>query len=97
MKAKFLVQTRYKGSARKVGDFIVINDHVEAVRLVDAGIICFIEKDGSEETTHNKTYENMKAKDLYNLCVEKGLDVEPKQPKEVYIAALSGEEESTEE
>lgn len=48
-----------------------------------------------EETKEEKeivNFSDMTSKQLYNLCIEKGLNVEPKQKKEVYVKLLTEEE-----
>lgn len=34
-------------------------------------------------------YETLKAKELYSLCIEKGVEVQEKQPKDYYIEKLT--------
>ena len=107
MRVRFICKTRYKGKSREVNDIINISDASEAVRLADSGIVNIVkDEDGNEDgneddananananaNENSNEYEGMKAKDLYALCIEKGLDVEPKQSKDVYIAALVSNE-----
>lgn len=42
-------------------------------------------------------YESMTAKQLYQLCIDKGIDTRPKKPKEAYIDLLEEYEEESEE
>lgn len=42
-----------------------------------------------EEPTNENDYESMSAKELFALCKEKGIEVEPKKSKEYYIEKLS--------
>lgn len=42
----------------------------------------------TDEEQSKIDYSNMKAKELYDLCVEKGIEVETKQSKEYYIEKL---------
>lgn len=37
-----------------------------------------------------QTYHEKSSKELYNLCLEKGIQVESKKPKEYYINKLIG-------
>ena len=49
------------------------------------------EDEGSEEQESEEEevdYESMKAKELYDLCVEKGIEVKKQQPKQYYIDLL---------
>lgn len=52
------------------------------------------EDDDADEDEVN--YEEMSAKELYALCVEKELDVKPKKSKEYYIEALEEADEEWE-
>ena len=47
------------------------------------------ESEGSDEVQEGPVYTNMKAKELYDLCVEKGIEVEAKKSKEYYIEKLN--------
>ncbi len=42
-----------------------------------------------EDKDNTLDYTHMKSKELYEICVEKGIEVEAKQPKEYYIDKLS--------
>jgi hypothetical protein len=42
-----------------------------------------------EEQAEEKPMEEMNAKELYKLCCEKGLEVEPKKSKEYYLEMLT--------
>lgn len=46
--------------------------------------------DGSEENENkDEDYSKMNAKELFTLCKERGLEVEPKKSKEYYIEKLT--------
>ena len=47
------------------------------------------EPEGSDEVVEAIDYSGMKAKELYDLCIEKGIEVEAKQPKDYYIEKLN--------
>lgn len=80
MKVKMLVQTRFCGEVLKPGAEIEVNEKV-ASRWGRAGISVIVEK-------KEKAVTEMTAKELYNLCIEKGIEVAEKQPKAVYLEAL---------
>lgn len=80
MKVKMLVQTRLAGKVLHAGDEIEVNDKI-ASRWERARISVIIEK-------KEKKPADMTAKELYKLCIDKGIEVAEKQPKEVYLEAL---------
>lgn len=82
MKIKMLVQTRFDGSTIKPGDELDVAANV-AERWASKGLAEIIEEEKSV-----KDPKGMTAKELYALCKEKGIDVEEKQPKAVYLEAL---------
>lgn len=43
-----------------------------------------------------KDYQRMSAKDLYNLCEDRGIEAEPKNPKDYYINLLEEDDEQNE-
>ena len=47
------------------------------------------EPEGESTESGEVDYANMKAKELYDLCVEKGIEVEAKKSKEYYIEKLN--------
>lgn len=55
---------------------------------VDADVDTEVET--GEEQSDEVDYSNMKAKELYDLCVERGIEVEAKKSKEYYIEKLNG-------
>lgn len=70
--------------------------YVEALRKADAADSDNDGDDGWDEG-EEKDYESMSAKELYSLCKERGLKVEPKkQPKE-YIKALKAADAESED
>ena len=46
-------------------------------------------QEGTQEEDAVVDYSSMKAKELYDLCVEKGIEVEAKKSKDYYIEKLS--------
>lgn len=46
-------------------------------------------QEGQEPEVEAVDYASMKAKELYDLCVEKGIEVEAKKSKEYYIEKLN--------
>ena len=46
--------------------------------------------------TTPKDYQKMSAKDLYKLCEERGIEAEPKNPKDYYINLLEEDDEQNE-
>ncbi len=102
MKVKFLVSTAYKGP-RKEGDVISVPDDF-AKRWAKNGIAEIIEDDSNSNknrTTHetsSKTADtadlsSLSAKELYELCVKKEINVEVKKGKEYYLEKLAEAEQ----
>lgn len=81
MLVKMKVQTNFQGIKLKAGDEFDAKDAV-AQRWAKRGIADIIES-GKE-----KDPKDMSAKELYKLCVEKGIEVAEKQSKAVYLEAL---------
>ena len=53
-----------------------------------------VEPEGTDDVTGQEPekenpYEGMKAKELYDLCIERGIEVEQKKSKEYYIEKLT--------
>ena len=46
-------------------------------------------EEAEAEETETADYESMTNKELYKLCVEKGINIEAKMPKKAYIDALN--------
>lgn len=98
---RMLVDTAYQGP-RKAGDIIQVPEDF-ANRWVKNKIAALASKDeipqkveviGQEpenetEGSGEVDYTNMKAKELYDLCVEKGIEVEAKKSKDYYIEKLN--------
>jgi hypothetical protein len=93
-----LVDTAYMGS-RRAGDIIEVPDDF-AFRWTKNRIAEYvIEKsteDKEEETgapegflDESETLEKMTSKELYGLCIERAIEVEPKMPKAHYIELLT--------
>lgn len=94
-KVKMLVDTAYKGPV-KAGEEINVPDDF-ANRWVKNKIAVLVEEE-KEEVVEGTTdaddvaeidYSSMKVKELYDLCVERGIEVEVKQPKQYYIDKLA--------
>ena len=83
MLVKMKVKTRFLGHSVAPGDEFDVDSKV-ANRWAEKGIAEII--DGGKK---EKSPEEMTAKELYALCIEKGFDVEEKQKKEVYLTALA--------
>lgn len=90
MKIKLLVSTRFKGP-KKVGDIIDVSIKT-GMRLADNGIGEIVDEAGDtdEDVVEDSSdpYANMKPKQLYELCVKQGLEVEAKQTPEYYKEKL---------
>lgn len=101
-----LVNTIYDGP-KQVGDELIVPDDFAArwdvngiAEVIGNVNIEPINNDDSEEDPKGEPadneevdYEKMSNKQLYGLCKQRGIEVEAKQPKEVYIAALVKEVE----
>ena len=46
-------------------------------------------EDVSDSVDTSSDFTHMKSKELYEMCLERGIEVEAKQPKEYYIEKLS--------
>lgn len=100
MKVKMLTQTRFEGKVLMLGDEIEVNDKI-ASRWGRAHIAAILPNDvhdapvavaagtAAADEHHEKALADMTAKELYKLCIEKGLEVAEKQPKDVYIELLT--------
>lgn len=55
------------------------------------------EEEDEDDTEDGDEYESKSAKELFDLCKEKGLKVKPKQDKSVYIEALKAAESESED
>lgn len=80
-----LRQTNYKGQLLKVGANTDV-DSETAIRWVSRGIASHSETE--EEETYGPVYASMKAKELYELCKERGITAETKQSAKYYIDLL---------
>ena len=88
MKVRMLVSTAYKKPLVKGDEVDVPKDFAE--RWVKNGIAEIIgEAEPETEESKEVDLKSMSAKDLYALCVEKGIEVEQKQPKAYYIEKLA--------
>lgn len=83
-KVRMLVTTNYKGLKEKEKEYVV--DDKVAIRWQNNNIATMVED--TEEEDNELDYSTMKVKQLFALCKERGLEVEPKQDAEVYINAL---------
>lgn len=98
---KLLVNTAYQGP-RKEGDIVKVPDDFAArwvknkiavlVDEVETPAEEIIEEEVVQEDAVDeaeKEYVQMSAKELYELCQEKGIEVEPKKRKEYYLEKLA--------
>ena len=97
---KFKVQTRLKGISYKEGDTAnLLLKESDIARLVKNNIIEPVEEselitDSVEEIEVTNVeikeipYNQMQAKELYDICISKGIEVEPKKKKEYYLEKL---------
>ena len=100
MLVKFKTQTRFKGTSYKENDVVnLLLEESDIVRLVKNNIIELVEEskltaDSDEEIEVTDVeikeipYNQMQAKELYDICVSKGIEVEPKKKKEYYLEKL---------
>ena len=86
MLVKMTTSTLY-GKPLIAGDEVNVPEAV-AKRWEKAKIAIIIEQPKEE-----KTVEEMTAKELFELCVEKGFEVEPKKSKAYYLEFLKEEAE----
>lgn len=105
VKVQLLVNTAYQGPRKKgeelsvpeifanrwVKNKIAVLIHDEQVDEPEENIDQEIENEpeGSDEVVEAIDYSSMKAKELYDLCVERGIEVEAKKPKDYYIEKLN--------
>lgn len=102
-KVKLLVNTAYQGP-RKEGDVISVPDDFAArwcknriaVLVDDVVEPEVVEEEIEDEVVEEEVveesvtyYSEMTAKELFDLCQEKGIDVEPKQKKAYYLEKLA--------
>ncbi len=93
MKVTMLKTTNFSGS-KEAGKQYEVPDHI-AVRWSNRNIASIVEEEKNiitedkEEIPSVDGYANIKAKTLYKMCLERGLNVNPKQSREVYIQALT--------
>ena len=87
MKVKMLVQTNYDGNLREKDTEHEIEESV-AQRWIANGIAESKAIDVEFTEVPEVIYDDMTAKQLYKLCVEKDLDVVAKESKEYYIEKL---------
>lgn len=100
MLIKFKVQTRLKGISYKEGDTAnLLLKESDIARLMKNNIIESVEEseltaDSDEEIEVTDVeikeipYNQMQAKELYEICVSKGIEVESKKKKEYYLEKL---------
>lgn len=81
MLVKLLTQTRYKGDTIFPDTEINVDDKT-ALRWEKSKIASIIKGNSGSPL------EQMSAKELYALCLEKGIEVAEKQKKEVYLDLL---------
>lgn len=105
VKVQLLVNTAYQGPRKKgeeisvpeifanrwvknkiavlISEEVVEEDHEDITEEIEN------EPEGSDEVVEAIDYSNMKAKELYDLCVERGIEVEAKKTKDYYIEKLN--------
>lgn len=88
MFVEMLVQTTYRDKAMKPGDQLDV-DATVAKRWQSKRIATLVVEEGTPDDGGDK-YAKYSAKDLYKLCKDQNIKVEPKQDKEYYIAVLEG-------
>lgn len=88
MKVRMLADTNYQGFKAVGKEYDV--PEIIAQRWVNNGIAEIAEK-----VVIN--INDLSSKELYKLCVEQGLEVEPKKSKEYYLELLEAEKEEVEE
>lgn len=54
-------------------------------------------KKSEPEEIENNDYQNMKARELYNLCEDRGIEAEPRKSKEYYIDLLETADEENDD
>ena len=81
-----LVDTTFGGQRLHVGEEVGVAEDV-AQRWVNRKIA----KLGAVATSHDNI-EELSARQLYAMCVERGIDTKPKLGKEVYLELLKKEE-----
>lgn len=86
MLVKMKVQTNFQGTKLNVGDEFDVKDAV-AQRWAKCGIADVLGEPA-------KAPKDMSAKELYKLCIDKGIEVAEKQPKAVYLKALGIDEDA---
>lgn len=90
MKVKMLTQTFWNG-VRRIDDEVTV-DSETGQRWIDKGIASFVESTPiaktSEEEEVDGIYAGKKAKELYDLCVERGIPAEAKKAITYYVDLL---------
>lgn len=84
MKVKMLVKTVFDRARLHEGNEVDVSREV-AERWSKNGIAVIIDTDPTGEDFHSLT-----ARQLFDKCVEAGLDPKPKQSKDTYISLLEG-------
>lgn len=87
MKVKMLVKTVFDGARLHEGNEVDVSREV-AERWSKRGIAAIIDSNPADEDLNSLT-----ARQLFDKCVEAGLNPEPKQSKEHYISLLEGKKE----
>ena len=100
MLIKFKVQTRLKGISYKEGDTanlllkesdiarLVKNNIIEPVEEIELTTDSVEEIEVTDVEIKEIPYNQMQAKELYEICIGKGIEVEPKKKKEYYLEKL---------
>lgn len=96
VKVEMLVNTAYQGPRRE-GEVISVPEDF-AYRWVKNGIAKLVEESGNVEGEKvPANYESMSAKKLYELCQERGIEVEAKKAKAYYIEKLEADDEGADD
>lgn len=102
-KVKMLQQTYYDKNL--VEDEIVDVNQKTADRWIRIGLAEAVESDeqldpaegdegGKEQSGEPSPYDGMKAKDLYDACVARGIEAEPKKAVPYYVELLTAADEA---
>ena len=86
MFVQMIVDTHYDGF-KKVGEQLEVREDV-AKRWISRGIAFEVVQEVKKEEKEKMNYSVLKSKELYDLCIERNIEAEQKQQKEVYIQLL---------
>ena len=83
-----MISSTHYGKPLQPGDMVEVNETI-AKRWEKAKIAIVVEQPKTE-----KALEDMTAKELFELCVERGFEVEPKKGKAYYLEFLKEDNEA---